>query len=95
MNLHDLKYEVVGSIEGDIPVAACTDSGGAQIIVGGREHRIHLLSRDFITHEEAVKQAKLVVLNGLPQTNDYFDLKDDFEGFSAFASMMTTSQFRI
>ena len=85
-------YEKIGILDG-IPVAACTDSGGSQVIIGNRDCPIHMLSPDFFTHEEAVHQAHLVIEFGYSTglTKEYYNLKNRGDGFAAFGMMMITS----
>lgn len=69
-------YEKIGILDG-IPVAACTDSDGSQVIIGNGNCPIHMLSPDFLSHEEAVHQAHLVIEFGYSLTKEYYNLKNE------------------
>jgi len=93
MKPEDCKYEMVGML-GKIPVAACTDIGGSQVIVGSCKHKVHLLSNDFGTQEAAVVAARLVIQNGYSETAGYDNLKDAAGGFASFTKLMVRAQLR-
>lgn len=93
MKLEDCIYEEVGIVEG-ITIAACTDSGGSQVIVGSRHETLHMLSKDFGTQDAARIEAKRIIKYGISKTTQEYDnLKTSSGGFASFANIMIRSQF--
>lgn len=67
-------YEAGKTPEG-YRVLAATDMAGSQVIVGGREEDVHLLSRPFPSHVGAVRMARLVVEKGTTVYEKWIDMK--------------------
>lgn len=72
----------------NMPVRAVTDSIGPNVIVGGRDYRVHLVSLQLSSHEEAVELAQRVVNNGPGIYDGWFDYKDETQSADAFTYMM-------
>lgn len=86
--------DIVGVTPEGYRVLAVTDSGGSQVIVGGHDFEIHLLSNDYETHESALISAREVVRVGIAATSGYYNLKDPRDGFASFTRMMITFQIK-
>jgi hypothetical protein len=73
-----MQYNVIGEHNGH-KVAAGTDKLGSQIIYGGKNDTIHLLSYPYVDHEQACIAAKKVITDGIEITK-WWNIKSKCPG---------------
>jgi hypothetical protein len=82
---NDCLTTFMGQING-APVIVATDFLGSQIIVGGSEHKTHLLSPPYTSHAHAVKNAARIIKHG-SQYRNWQNFRLDSVGTQAFNFM--------